>query len=200
MFATTIAVIAICVLSYFLGTFPSAIMVATSKGLDITHIGSGNPGTSNIARAMGWKYGALVFVMDAGKGSIATAIGVFISDRRLGYLCGAVAIIGHMFPVQRKFKGGKGVATGAGIIFVMYFFVMLLLSVLWVLSLKLTKKASIGSILLLPLLPILFALVGAPAWEIWTTIGLGVIIEIRHTANIKRLLSGNEPPVSGASI
>ncbi|MCX6528072.1 MAG: glycerol-3-phosphate acyltransferase [Actinobacteria bacterium] len=200
MFATTIAVIAICVLSYFLGTFPSAIMVATSKGLDITHIGSGNPGTSNIARAMGWKYGALVFVMDAGKGSIATAIGMFISDRRLGYLCGAVAIIGHMFPVQRKFKGGKGVATGAGIIFVMYFFVMLLLSVMWVISLKLTKKASIGSILLLPLLPILFALAGAPAWEIWTTIGLGVIIEIRHTANIKRLLSGNEPPVSGASI
>lgn len=140
MFATTVAVIAICVLSYFLGTFPSAIMVATSKGLDITHIGSGNPGTSNIARAMGWKYGALVFVMDAGKGSIATAIGMFISDRRLGYLCGAVAIIGHMFPVQRKFKGGKGVATGAGIIFVMYFFVMLLLSVMWVISLKLTKK------------------------------------------------------------
>ncbi|MSO59571.1 MAG: glycerol-3-phosphate acyltransferase [Ilumatobacteraceae bacterium] len=199
MFATTIAVVVMFLFSYFLGTFPSAIMVAKSKGLDIMQIGSGNPGASNIARAMGWKYGAAVFIMDAGKGSIATLIGISVSDRRLGYVCGAAAILGHMFPVQRKFKGGKGVATGAGIIFVMYFFVMLLLAVMWVVSLKLTKKASIGSIVLLPLLPILFAVAGAPAWEIWTTIGLGVIIEIRHTTNIKRLLSGSEPPLGGAS-
>ncbi len=197
MIATSIAVVLMFLLSYFIGTFPSAIMVAKSKGLDIMHVGSGNPGTSNIARAMGWKYGAAVLIMDVGKGSIATVIGIFVSDRGLGYLCGAAAILGHMFPLQRKFKGGKGVATGAGIIFVMQFFVMLLLLVMWFVMLKLTKKASIGSIVLLPLLPVFLAVAGLPAWEIWTTIGLGVIIEIRHTANIKRLLSGSEPPLGG---
>lgn len=195
VFASIIAVIA----GYVVGTFPSAIMVATRKGVDITQVGSGNPGTSNIARALGWKYGFLVFALDAGKGALAVVFGLLASGRPLAYLCGAAAILGHMFPAQRRFKGGKGIATGGGVILVMHPIETLILIAIWFILLKITKKASIGSIVVVPLVPVLFALFGTESWEIFTVIAIGVLIEIRHVSNIKRLISGNEPPVSGAS-
>jgi glycerol-3-phosphate acyltransferase PlsY len=191
--------ILVVAVGYALGTFPSAILVATRKGVDITKVGSGNPGTSNIARALGWKYGFMVFAMDLGKGAIAVAIGLIASGRPLAYVCGAASILGHMFPAQRKFKGGKGIATGGGVLIVMHPVETLIVIVIWFALLKVTKKASIGSIVVVPLVPILFALFGTPAWEIFTVIAIGALVEIRHASNIKRLLSGNEPPISGTS-
>lgn len=195
MFVSFLVVIA----GYVIGTFPSAILIATRKGVDITKVGSGNPGTSNIARALGWKYGFMVFAMDAGKGAIAVALGLLASGRPLAYLCGAASILGHMFPAQRRFRGGKGIATGGGVILVMHPIETLILIAIWFVLLKLTRKASIGSIVVVPLVPILFALFGTEGWEIFTVIAIGVLIEIRHVSNIKRLISGDEPPVTGTS-
>jgi acyl phosphate:glycerol-3-phosphate acyltransferase len=108
--------------AYLLGMFPSAVIVARASRVDITTIGSGNPGASNVARVLGWRKGALVLVLDAAKGAIAALIGLLArgwdsgpADPRVaGYALGAAAIVGHVFPVTRRFRGGKGVATVTG--------------------------------------------------------------------------------------
>lgn len=187
------------VLSYFLGTLPSAIVIARSKGVDIMSVGSGNPGASNVTRALGAKYGALVFLLDAAKGAIPAVLGLAANGDAGAYICATAAILGHMFPITRKFRGGKGIATGAGMMLIMHWYVLVYLLVSWLLIAKLTKKASVGSILLVPTVPIVLWAIGTPAWEILTIIGIGLLIEIKHLPNIKRLLSGKEPPVTDAS-
>lgn len=189
-----VAVLAV-VVAYFIGTLPSAIIIARSKGVDITTFGSGNPGASNVARALGWKYGGMVFVLDAAKGAIPVA--AMFSDRPIAYLCGAAAIVGHIFPVTRGFKGGKGIATGAGVLLPLHPPVMVGALITWLLIAKVGKKASVASIVVVPLVMVGLAVIGTPAWEIFAFIGIGILIEIRHLSNIKRLLTGTEPPVSG---
>jgi glycerol-3-phosphate acyltransferase PlsY len=175
---------------------PSAIIVARSKGVDIMSFGSGNPGASNVARALGTKYGALVFALDAAKGAIPAVLGLAANGDAGAYICATAAILGHMFPITRKFRGGKGIATGAGMLLVMHWYILLYLLVSWLLIAKVTKKASIGSIILTPTIPIILWIIGTPAWEILAIIGIGALIEIKHLPNIKRLLAGKEPPVT----
>jgi acyl phosphate:glycerol-3-phosphate acyltransferase len=189
-----VALVAIAV-SYAIGTIPSAIVVARAKGVDITTFGSGNPGASNVARALGWKYGIIVFAIDAAKGALPTAAA--LGHRPTAYLCGAAAILGHIFPVNRQFKGGKGIATGGGVLLALHPPVMIAAVAVWVATMKLTKKASVASIVIVPLVLVLLAVLGNPAWEIFAFIGIGALIEVRHISNIKRLLTGSEPPVTG---
>jgi glycerol-3-phosphate acyltransferase PlsY len=191
-----VAVIAI-VIAYFCGTLPSAILIAKSKGVDITTVGSGNPGASNVARALGTKYGVLVFVFDALKGALPVA--ATLSDRHVAYACAAAAVLGHVYPVTRKFKGGKGVATGAGSLFPLHPFFMLGALACWLLLTKTTKKASVASIASVPVIVLAFVVTKTAPWEILAVIGIGLLVEIRHISNIKRLLTGTEPPVSGSS-
>ena len=184
------------VFSYLVGTFPSAVMIARGKGIDITKVGSGNPGASNISRALGFKWGLLVFALDAAKGAVAAAAGLAVGSPALGLVCGALSIVGHMFPVTRSFRGGKGIATGGGILLVLHPLVAVVAIGFWVVVAKVTKKASIASIAVVPLIPLMFLVEGAELWEILGIIGLGALIEIRHLPNIKRLMAGSEPPVA----
>lgn len=186
--------LAAIVVSYAIGTIPSAIVVARAKGIDITTFGSGNPGASNVARAIGWKYGIVVFAIDAAKGALPAIAA--LGHRPTAYLCGAAAILGHIFPLNRKLKGGKGIATGAGVLLALHPPVMLICAAVWIATMKLTKKASVASIVVIPLVMALLVIFGKPAWEIFAFIGIGALIEIRHISNIKRLLSGSEPPVN----
>lgn len=187
--------VAAVVVSYFLGTIPSAIMVARSKGIDITTFGSGNPGASNVGRALGTRYFVLVMFMDAAKGAVPTAL--LLGDRKIAYMCGAAAIVGHIFPVTRRFKGGKGIATGGGVVLALFPAVLAVALVTWFALARLTKKASVGSIIAVPVVVAGLIVVGPPAWEIWSMIGLSLLVEVRHLGNIKRLFAGSEPPVSG---
>lgn len=186
--------LAAIVVSYAIGTIPSAIVVARAKGIDITTFGSGNPGASNVARAIGWKYGIIVFAIDAAKGALPAIAA--LGHRPTAYLCGAAAILGHIFPLNRKLKGGKGIATGAGVLLALHPPVMLICAAVWIATMKLTKKASVASIVVIPLVMALLVIFGKPTWEIFAFIGIGVLIEIRHISNIKRLLSGSEPPMN----
>lgn len=181
--------------AYILGMLPSAIVVARAKGVDITSFGSGNPGASNVARAIGWKYGSLVFVLDAAKGAIPALL--LIGHRPSAYVCGAMAIVGHIFPVTRGFKGGKGIATGGGVLLALHPIIMVIAALSWIAIMKLSKKASVASIAIVPLVVVLLIATGKPAWEVLAFVGLGLLIEIRHLSNIKRLISGSEPPVTG---
>ena len=195
MNAFTITIAA--VVSYLVGTLPSAIMVARSKGVDITTFGSGNPGASNVGRALGTRYFALVMAIDAAKGAVPAF--VMSGDRHVGFLCGAAAVLGHVFPVTRRMKGGKGVATGAGVVLALHPFVFLTAFASWLLISKVTGKASIASMVAVPVVIGGFLVAGVPAWEVWSIVGIGLLVEIRHVGNIKRLLSGSENRMSGSA-
>ena len=181
--------------SYILGMLPSAIVVARAKGVDITTFGSGNPGASNVARAIGWKYGSLVFALDAAKGAIPAFL--LLGHRPSAYICGAMAIVGHIFPVTRGFKGGKGIATGGGVLLVLHPIIMVVAAVSWIVIMKLSKKASVASIVIVPLVIVLLIVTDKQSWEVVAFVGLGSLIEIRHLSNIKRLLSKSELPATG---
>jgi glycerol-3-phosphate acyltransferase PlsY len=179
--------------AYFLGTFPSAVMLARSKGIDITKVGSGNPGASNVSRVMGRKWGIAVFVLDALKGIIPAAVGsLIIGDDKLAYAMIAASVLGHMFPVTRGFRGGKGVATMAGAMFVMQPVISAILAVVWIVVLKATKKSSVASIALIIGLPVLAIVFEVPTWEIITMVAINALLLLRHAGNIKRLLRGTE--------
>lgn len=178
---------------YLLGTFPSAHLVARASGVDITTFGSGNPGASNVTRALGWRKGIWVFVLDAAKGAVAAGIGLAVDGRPAGYLLGAAAVLGHVYPVTRRFRGGKGVATGGGVLLVMLPLVGTAVIVLWWLVTKVTGTAAVGSIVAVFAAAIGMAIRGAPAWEFAAAVGLCGLILVRHVDNVRRLLRRTEP-------
>lgn len=178
--------------AYLIGTFPSAGIVARANGIDIRTVGSGNPGASNVTRVLGWRKGVWVFVLDAAKGALAAGLGLLVAGRPAGYALGAAAVVGHVFPVWQRFRGGKGVATGGGIFAVMSPIVFPVLVALWFLLSKITKKASVASIIVVALLPVGVGIVRQEAWEVLATIALCVLVMARHLGNIKRLITRKE--------
>lgn len=182
--------------SYFFGTFPSALIVAKRGGIDVTAAGSGNPGTSNVVRLLGWKYGAVVFALDMAKGAIAAVIGWQIDGTRVSiftYVCVVAAIVGHTYPVTRRFKGGKGVATGGGAMYVLHPAISLALFTSWFVIRRLTKKSSVASLAISMALPIAIAVDGAEAWEVTALVVMVILIVFRHIGNIQRLRAKQEP-------
>jgi acyl phosphate:glycerol-3-phosphate acyltransferase len=181
------------IVAYLLGTFPSASLIARANGIDISTFGSGNPGASNVTRALGWRKGIWVYVLDALKGAIATGLALGLDGRPFAYWCGAAAVIGHMFPVFRKFKGGKGVATASGVLLVLHPIVAPFACALWWIVTKVTGKAVIGSAAVLGLVPIGLAVLRRPAWEFLAIAALSVIILAKHWKNFRRLIRREEP-------
>jgi glycerol-3-phosphate acyltransferase PlsY len=184
--------------AYLLGTFPSAHLIARANGIDITTVGSGNPGASNVTRALGWRKGVWVFVLDALKGALAAGLGLAVSGRPAGYVLGAAAIVGHMFPVTRRFRGGKGVATGGGVLTVMHPIIAVAVISLWWIVSRLTGKAAIGSIVAVSLVPVGLLVIGAPGWEYLAVVAICVLIVARHTGNLRRLVRREEPTLTAA--
>ena len=178
--------------AYLLGTFPSAQIVARSKGIDITTVGSGNPGASNIARTMGTTWGVAVFLLDAIKGTIPAVVGLLAVGPGGAYALVAAAVAGHMFPITRGFRGGKGVATVGGAMVVLQPVVFAALLLLWTVVRSTTGRASLGSLAIAAGLPIGVALTRSPGWEIAAAAALSSVVLIRHADNIKRLFGGAE--------
>jgi len=178
--------------AYLIGTFPSASSVARANGIDIRSVGSGNPGASNVTRVLGWRKGIWVFVLDAAKGSLAAGLGLIADGRPAGYVFGAAAVLGHVFPVWQRFRGGKGVATGGGVFGVLSPIVFPVLIVLWFVLSRITKKASLASIVVVALLPVGVGVVRGEAWEVLATVAIGVLVMARHLGNIQRLIRRSE--------
>ncbi len=183
-------------IAYVLGTFPSAILVARAAGIDISTFGSGNPGASNVTRALGWRKGIWVYVLDAGKGAIAAGLGLALDGRPMAYWCGAAAIVGHMFPVFRQFRGGKGVATGSGVLLVVQPILAPLAVGVWWLVSRVTGKAALGSVVAVLLVPIGLIVLDTPAWEFAAVAGLCALIVLKHAGNIRRLIRREEHALS----
>lgn len=185
--------------AYFLGTFPSAVLIARSRGIDITASGSGNPGASNVNRLMGRRLGILVFVLDALKGSLSVVAG-FVVAGYAGALCLlSAAILGHVFPATRRFKGGKGVATTGGGVLTLYPLIGLVLLCLWISVTKFTKKASLGSLAIAAGFPCGQAIAGRPLGEVLAGVVISAFMVWRHVPNLKRIWSGSELSVSRKS-
>ncbi len=182
-----------------IGTFPSAHLVARASGIDITSFGSGNPGASNVTRALGWRKGIWVFVLDAGKGALAAGLGLWIDGRPAAYVFGALAILGHVYPLTRRLRGGKGVATGAGVILVVHPIIAPLVVAIWWIVTKLTGKAAIGSIVAVAAVPIGLVVKGAALWEFAATVGICALIMIRHVGNVRRILRREEHGLSAGA-
>lgn len=194
---TLVAVLLLTPVAYLLGTFPSAAIVARRKGVDIAAEGSGNPGASNTFRLLGWKAGTLVFSLDAGKGALAAAGGLAIDGHRGAFILGGAAVIGHVWPVTRRFKGGKGVATGAGMMLVLFPVIVVILTVVWLLLVKLTKKASLASVTVVVLFPVLVLLAGHEWGDVAIIGALALVVVVRHASNLRRLARGEEHDVGG---
>ena len=188
--------IVVVIIAYLLGTFPSAELIATRYGKEITKVGSGNPGASNVIRELGWKAGMSVFLMDMAKAAIAVGIAWAITGEQRGALsyaamCGA--IVGHVAPVFRKFRGGKGVASGGGAMFVLFPVVSAVLFVSWFVISKITRKASVASLAITIATPIGMLIDGAETWELLVVLGVVAFVIIKHLPNIRRLRTKTEP-------
>lgn len=178
--------------AYLLGTFPTAILVGRREGRDLTQEGSGNPGASNTYRTLGRRAGATVLLGDAAKGALAAGMGLATGNRAVGVACGLAAVLGHVAPVTRRFRGGKGVATGAGAIVVLLPVPALGLAVVWFLAVRIAGAASAGAVAVAVALPLAAALAGRPAWEVVAFAAAGLLVVIRHRDNIDRLRRGEE--------
>jgi len=199
------------IVSYLVGAIPFGLLIAKAHGIDIRTVGSGNIGATNVSRALGKKWAYLCFALDLLKGLIPMLAAMFILPRELTtakiglwLAVGATAILGHVFPVYLKFKGGKGVATSLGVVLGLwpfYTIVGLITFMIWVIVVKIWHYISLGSILGAVVFPLLLtaAICIIPEWRfavLWpllvAAVALGAILLIRHKDNIKRLLAGTE--------
>jgi glycerol-3-phosphate acyltransferase PlsY len=188
--ATMAVVLVLVPVAWLLGTFPTALIVARAHGVDVTREGSGNPGASNVTRLVGFRAGLMVFAGDFAKGAIASGVGYLVEGRRGAFVLGVAAVLGHTFPLYRK--GGRGVAAAAGVLVVLYPLIALGLAVVWIVVARVLHKASLASLLVAVAFPVLVVVTGHEVWEDVVVSALGALIVVRHAANIRRLLRGQE--------
>lgn len=210
------------VISYFIGCFNFAVLIGHFKHKDIRHEGSGNPGTMNMTRTLGLKFGAINFFCDVAKGGVPALIGwiifknyyfegtTFLVSDFVRYFFGIMVIIGHIFPVTMKFKGGKGIASTMGLLafaiacdmwwYFLIAFVMLVCVLIYIIF---SEMGSMGSLLGVSSLTIFQAIVFVNRYSqnllnVWVIVTLMLLFAINvltwaaHHKNIGRLLAGEE--------
>lgn len=189
-------IILFCVAAYLFGSIPSGYMIAKLvKGVDIRTCGSGNPGATNVYRTVGAAAGITTFVLDALKGFLPAffAVKYFGNTQAVFWLLtGMCAICGHMWTVFLNFRGGKGVATAAGVFFAILPVGTSLALGLFFIILFITRYVSVGSIAAAAFLPVYSWLSRAPAIISLFAGLVGVAIIIKHKSNIQRLIAGTE--------
>jgi glycerol-3-phosphate acyltransferase PlsY len=188
----SVLAVAVVIAGYALGTFPTAVLVGRRRGFDPTTTGSGNPGASNATRIGGKRAGALVLLGDAGKGAVAAGLGYAMDGRTLAWFAGAAAVAGHLWPVTRGLRGGKGVATAAGVAAVCAPLAALPLAPVFILLVKRTGQAAVGSLALAVLLPPCLVVLGQEPVEVAVAAAIGLVVVVRHRSNIAQLLDGTD--------
>ena len=186
---------------YLLGSIPFGLVLTRLAGLgDIRNIGSGNIGATNVLRTGRKGLAAATLLLDGGKGAVAVLIaGMWGQEAALA--AGYGAILGHLFPVWLRFKGGKGVATKLGLLLAISWPIGIAACLTWLLAAAVFRYSSLSALLaaaLAPLyawfLPLLWGSAGDPQL-VWFSALLGALVWFQHRANIRRLLSGDEPKI-----
>ncbi len=184
--------------AYFLGTFPTAHIVGRVVGRNPSKEGSKNPGATNMYRLAGRVPAAFVLIGDILKGVAPTLIALQLASRNVAVVCAALAVVGHIFPVTRLFRGGKGVAAYGGCSLVLWPYTALAAIAVWLVFTKWSGRPSVGSLIAVPLLPVGVAVEYAMDWnqvawwEILVWFCVAGIVTWMHRTNIKRLINREE--------
>ena len=187
-------------LAYLAGATPTSYVVGrTFHGIDLRKHGSGNLGATNAFRVLGWRAAVPVILVDVAKGWVPAAFFPIWDDAAalewaLAY--GAAAIIGHVFSIYVGFRGGKGVATSAGVFMALAPWAVLIAGIVWGVVVLLTRMVSLGSLLAAVVLPVAVFATGEPRLELWLSIGLAGFVIYAHRGNIRRLLRGEETRIT----
>ncbi|HEY2713144.1 MAG TPA: glycerol-3-phosphate 1-O-acyltransferase PlsY [Chthoniobacterales bacterium] len=192
-------------IGYLLGSCPNGFLIAANRGIDIRTQGSGNIGATNVLRVLGKGWGYLVFSLDCLKGLLSVVFAFWIatycfsSPKRelVGIAAGVACVFGHTFPIWLRFRGGKGVATSAGVLLGLMPLAVISVLVVWVILFKLTRYVSIASVAAASSLPIFVAiylefnlLTGASLLPF--SLLIATVVVWRHRSNLERLLRGQE--------
>lgn len=186
----------IVLLGYLLGSIPNGLLVGRLRGIDIRQHGSGNIGATNVFRVLGKGLGILVFLLDAGKGLLAVRLAMAMAQPGGAELAGVIAaiscILGHNFPLWLKFKGGKGIATSAGVLIGLLPLATLMVFALWGVVFVVTRYVSLASIVAALALPVVVWMLAGQGALFYFALAAGVLAVVRHKSNIQRLLNGTE--------
>ena len=179
---------------YLIGSIPFGLLLTKAAGLgDIRQVGSGNIGATNVLRTGRKGLAAATLILDGLKGAVAVLLArYFLGDQDL--VVGTAAVLGHLFPVWLGFRGGKGVATGLGVLLAAAWPVGLACCALWLVAAKLLKMSSAAALAAFATAP-LFALVLSSADHALMALLIAILVFWRHEANIRRLLAGTEPRI-----
>ncbi len=194
-----VLIAAAVVAGYVCGALPFAYWVARSRGADIFRVGSGNPGATNVRRALGKRAGNAVFVLDFLKGLVAALWPRFAAGDESTALVAAIAglaaaVLGHSCSVFLKFRGGKGVATTMGGLAAIMPIVLAIGIAVWVVAFVLFRYVSLASLLFAASLPVSVQIVSREAGSLlfYFSLAVAVLIFYRHRSNIQSLLAGKE--------
>jgi glycerol-3-phosphate acyltransferase PlsY len=204
-------------ISYLCGSIPFGVLVARSRGMDIQSFGSGNIGATNVARALGLRWGLLVFVLDFMKGFGPTLMAVYVAGRLgsdplvrfdLPVFCAMAAVLGHVFSIWLRFRGGKAGATGLGVGAVICWQAMLVAALVWlVIVFGITRYVSLGTILGSVAYVVSYGVVVIVVehaglldrQHVTRTIfcvAVATLVIARHKDNIRRLMAGTERKIN----
>jgi glycerol-3-phosphate acyltransferase PlsY len=181
--------------AFFIGSLPFGYWLGLLRGVDLRKQGSGNTGATNVGRVLGKKWGIFVFVLDLGKGWVAVALAKSVGNLTVTWAVtvGVFAVLGHVFSPWLGFRGGKGVATSAGILIGLVPWVALGVALIWLLTFQMSRTVSVASLCAATAFP-LFVFWLTPEQKVfqWISIGMTLLVWFRHRDNVKRLLQGKE--------
>jgi acyl phosphate:glycerol-3-phosphate acyltransferase len=188
----------LCLFAFLIGSIPTGLIIAHARGINLQQTGSGNIGATNVLRTTGKWPALLTLAGDILKGVIAAAAGryFFAGQPVYGGLVGLFAIIGHDFSIFLKFKGGKGVATSLGVLAVYAPQTCLLTTIIWIMTLLITRYSSLGALVSFGMLPFSILLLGSKK-QLPIVLVMSVLLFVKHKDNIIRLIRGTEPRVGG---
>ncbi|MFZ5648835.1 MAG: glycerol-3-phosphate 1-O-acyltransferase PlsY [Bacillota bacterium] len=181
--------------SYLIGSIPFGYIVARIKGVDIRQHGSGNIGATNVWRILGPGLGLLVLFLDALKGAVPVIIGRQVGIEGAELLAGMAALLGHAFPIYLGFKGGKIIATGAGVMLALAPLVLLIAFLVFASVVLVSRYVSLGSVLAAASVPVLLTLFQYNWMYILFGGAICLIAVLKHIPNIKRLIQGTESKI-----
>jgi glycerol-3-phosphate acyltransferase PlsY len=182
-------------LGYLFGAIPFGLLLTRAAGLgDIRAIGSGNIGATNVLRTGRRGLAGATLLLDGMKGAAAVLLALWLAGHDAAMWAGLGAVVGHLFPVWLGFRGGKGVATGYGVLIAAAWPVGLAAGAIWLLVAGLTRRSSLAALVSFAAAPLL-AVPLADFAVVKLALAIAVLVFIRHHANISRLLAGTEPRI-----
>ena len=187
--------VAALALGYLLGSVPWGLLLTRAAGLgDIRAVGSGNIGATNVLRTGSKGLAAATLALDALKGAAALLIAGAVWGESAGLAAGFGAMLGHAFPVWLGFRGGKGVATGAGVLLAASWWLGLAALLVWLATAALTRLSSAGALAACAAGPLVALAAGRTDLALFAA-GIAALVVVRHRANIARLIAGTEPRI-----